>query len=98
MDSRSAEVAVWLAYCPWRPFVFHWLPTHASWLSFVEALFAILSEEILKLADLPDFDVAERTLTDFIATYNALVVLRQLIQRAHLRYRWPSRPTTRRLK
>jgi transposase len=28
----------------------------------------------------------------------ALVVLRQLIQRARLRYRWPTRPTTRRLK
>jgi hypothetical protein len=28
----------------------------------------------------------------------ALVVLRQLIQRARLRYRWPSRPITRRLK
>lgn len=28
----------------------------------------------------------------------ALVVLRQLIQRARLRYRWPSRPTVRRLK
>jgi transposase len=28
----------------------------------------------------------------------ALVVVRQLIQRARLRYRWPSRPTTRRLK
>jgi transposase len=28
----------------------------------------------------------------------ALVVLRQLIQRARARYRWPSRPTTRRLK
>jgi hypothetical protein len=28
----------------------------------------------------------------------ALVVLRQLIHRARLRYRWPSRPTTRRLK
>jgi transposase len=28
----------------------------------------------------------------------ALVVLRQLIQRARHRYRWPSRPTTRRLK
>jgi hypothetical protein len=28
----------------------------------------------------------------------ALVVLRQLIQRARLRYRWPGRPTTRRLK
>ena len=28
----------------------------------------------------------------------ALVVLRQLIQRARLRYRWPARPTTRRLR
>ena len=28
----------------------------------------------------------------------ALVVIRQLIQRARSRYRWPSRPTTRRLK
>lgn len=28
----------------------------------------------------------------------AVVVVRQLIQRARLRYRWPSRPTTRRLK
>ena len=28
----------------------------------------------------------------------ALVVIRQLIQRGRLRYRWPSRPTTRRLK
>lgn len=28
----------------------------------------------------------------------ALVVLRQLIQRSRLRYRWPGRPTTRRLK
>ena len=25
---RSAEVAVWLADRPWRPFVFPWLPTH----------------------------------------------------------------------
>jgi hypothetical protein len=28
----------------------------------------------------------------------ALVVLRQLIQRARLRYRWPTRPTSRRLR
>ena len=57
---RSAEVAVWLAYRPWRPFVFHWLPTHASWLSFVEAWFAILSKKCLTRAELPDFDTAER--------------------------------------
>jgi hypothetical protein len=66
---RSAEVAVRLAYRPWRPFAFHWLPTHASWLSFVEAWFAILSKEGLKRADLADFDAADRSLTDLIATY-----------------------------
>jgi hypothetical protein len=68
---RSAEVAVWLAYRPWRPFVFHWLPTHASWLSFVEVWFSILSRKCLKRSDLADFSAAEQALTDFIATYNA---------------------------
>ena len=66
----SAEVAVYVYYHPDR-FRFHWLPLHASWLSFIEAWFAILSKKCLKRADLPDFDAAERALTDFIATYNA---------------------------
>ncbi len=40
-----------------------------------------------------------QTVVDFyLFLAAALVVLRQLIQRARLRYRWPSRPTTRRLK
>jgi transposase len=40
-----------------------------------------------------------RSVVDFyLFLAAALVVLRQLIQRARLRYRWPSRPTTRRLK
>ena len=68
---RSAEVAVWLAYRPWRPFVFHWLPTHASWLSFVEVWFSILSKKCLKRSDFADFTTAEQALSDFIATYNA---------------------------
>ena len=68
---RSAEVAVWLAFRPWRPFVFHWLPTHASWLSFIEVWFSILSKKCLKRSDLADFAAAEQTLLDFIATYNA---------------------------
>jgi len=67
---RSAEVAVWLAFRPWRTFVFHWLPTHTSWLSFVEAWFAILSKKCLARSELADFAAAERPLTDFIATYN----------------------------
>jgi hypothetical protein len=40
-----------------------------------------------------------RSVVDFyLFLAAALVVLRQLIQRARLRYRWPARPTTRRLK
>ncbi len=40
-----------------------------------------------------------RSVVDFyLFLAAALVVLRQLIQRARLRYRWPTRPTTRRLK
>jgi len=68
---RLAEVAVWLAYRPWRTFVFHWLPTHASWLSFVEVWFSILSRKCLKRSEFAAFAVAEQALTDFIATYNA---------------------------
>ena len=40
-----------------------------------------------------------RSVVDFyLFLAAALVVLRQLVQRARLRYRWPARPTTRRLK
>jgi len=34
----SAEVANWLATHPQRTFVFHFLPVHASWLSFYRGL------------------------------------------------------------
>ena len=66
----SAEVAVYLYYRPER-FAFHWLPLHASWLSFVEAWFAILAKKCLKRAELADFAAAERTIGAFVATYNA---------------------------
>jgi hypothetical protein len=33
---RSAEVARWLDAHPERTFVFHFLPVHTSWLSFIE--------------------------------------------------------------
>ena len=66
----SAEVARYLAARPER-FAFHWLPKHASWLSFVEAWFAILAKKCLKRSGLADFAAAERTITGFIATYNA---------------------------
>jgi DDE superfamily endonuclease len=66
----SAEVAVYVAYRPWR-FRFRWLPVHASWLSFIEVWFAVLSKKCLKRGELADFAAAERHITDFIATYNA---------------------------
>jgi hypothetical protein len=66
----SAEVTRYLATRPER-FACQWLPVHASWLSCVEAWFAILSKKCLKRSELADFAAAERTITDFIATYNA---------------------------
>lgn len=66
----SAEVAVYLAYRPWR-FRLHWLPLHASWLSFIEAWFSILGKKCLKRAELADFAAADKAISDFIATYDA---------------------------
>jgi hypothetical protein len=67
---RCAEVAVYFYYHPDR-FAFHWLPLHASWLSFIEAWFAILSKKCLTRSELADFAAAERTILAFIATYDA---------------------------
>jgi len=67
---RSAEVAVYVAYRPWR-FQFHWLPLHASWLSFIEVWFAILSKKCLARSELADFLAADKAITAFIATYDA---------------------------
>jgi hypothetical protein len=66
----SAEVALFVYYRPGR-FAFHWLPLHASWLSFVKAWFAILTKKCLKRAESADFAAAARTIADFLATYNA---------------------------
>ena len=67
---RSAAVAVYVYERPGR-FAVHWLPLHASWLSFIEAWFAILSKKCLKRSELADFAAAERAITEFIATYDA---------------------------
>jgi transposase len=67
---QSAEVAVYVYYHPDR-FQFHWLPTHASWLSFIEAWFAILSKKCLARSELAAFAAAQQAITDFIATYDA---------------------------
>lgn len=65
----SAEVAVFVYYRPGR-FQFHWLPVHASWLSFIEAWFAILSKKCLHRWEVADGRTAEQTITDFVTTYN----------------------------
>jgi transposase len=66
----SAEVAVYVAYRPWR-FHFHWLPLHASWLSFIEAWFAILAKKCLARSTWDAFAAAATGISDFITTYNA---------------------------
>lgn len=68
---RSAELAVWLAYRPWRRFVFHYLPVHGSWLSFIEVWFSILARKCLRRAHFPDAATAAREIRAFIATYDA---------------------------
>ena len=65
----SAEVALFIYYHPGR-YQFHWLPLHASWLSFIEAWFAILSKKCLRRSELADFAAAKQHITDFVATYN----------------------------
>jgi transposase len=67
---QSAEVASWLDTHPQRTFVFHFLPVHASWLSFVEVWFSILSSKCLKRADFADATVATHQIEGFMTTYN----------------------------
>jgi transposase len=67
---RSAEVATWLATHAARTFIFHFLPVHASWLSFIEVWFSILSRKCLRRADFSDATVATRQIEAFITTYN----------------------------
>src|SRR5438128_98512 len=43
----SAEVVTWLDAHPQRTFVFHFLPVHASWLSFIELYFSIIQRKVL---------------------------------------------------
>lgn len=67
---HSAEVRSWLAAHPERRFVFHFLPIHASWLSFIEVWFSILSRKCLRRADFPDASVATERIEAFITTHN----------------------------
>ena len=60
----------WLAAHPQRTFVFHFLPVHASWLSFIEVWFSVLSRKCLKRADFADAAIATEQIEGFITTYD----------------------------
>jgi hypothetical protein len=66
----SAEVQAWLAAHPERTFVFHFLPVHASWLSFIEVWFSTLSRKCLRGASFADATIATQKIEAFIRTYN----------------------------
>lgn len=66
----SAEVVRWLDAHPQRTFVFHFLPVHASWLSFIEVWFSILSRKCLRRADFADASIATQQIEGFMLTYN----------------------------
>jgi DDE superfamily endonuclease len=67
---RSAEVAAWLADHPARTFHFHFLPVHASWLSFIEVWFSILSRKCLRRADFANTSIASQEIEAFMTNYN----------------------------
>src|SRR3954467_11113515 len=66
----SAEVNAWLAGHAQRTFIFHFLPVHASWLSFIEVWFSILSRKCLRRADFADAAIATQQIEAFMLTYN----------------------------
>ena len=66
----SAEVQTWLVAHPERSFVFHFLPVHASWLSFIEVWFSILSRKCLRRASFTDAIMATQEIEGFMTTYN----------------------------
>jgi hypothetical protein len=67
---HSAEVATWLDAHAERRFVFHFLPVHASSLSFIEVWFSILSRKCLRRAAFADDHVATVEIEAFMTTYN----------------------------
>lgn len=66
----SAEVARWLDAHPERTFLFHFLPVHASWLSFIEVWFSILSRKCLRRAEFENATIATQRIEAFMLTYN----------------------------
>ena len=67
---RSAEVRAWLADHAERTFVFHFLPVHVSWLSFIEVRFSPLSRKCLRGASFGNATIATQEIEAFMRTYN----------------------------
>ena len=53
-----------------KRFVFHYTPTHGSWLNQVELWFSILTRRVLRHGDFPTPDHLVRTIERFIETWN----------------------------
>jgi transposase len=65
----TPEVKAWLAEHP--RFVFHFTPTHASWLNQVECWFSILSRKVLRRGAHSSRRDLARKLLDYIEYWNA---------------------------
>jgi len=64
----TPSVKEWLAAHP--RFVFHYTPTHASWLNQIEAWFSILSKKALRRGSFPTKDALAKAILDYIAYWN----------------------------
>jgi len=71
-STRTApETQDWMAAHPAR-LVWHFLPTHASWLNQIEIWFSLLQRKCLARASWCDYTELERHVLAFIRTYNRL--------------------------
>jgi transposase len=67
----SPETQDWMDAHP-RHVVWHFLPTHASWLNQIEIWFSILQRKCLARGSWCDYTELERHILAFIRTYNRL--------------------------
>src|SRR5579884_40023 len=65
----TPEVKAWLADHP--RFVFHYTPTHASWLNQIECWFSILNAKVLKRGDFASRDTLRWAILQYIAYWNS---------------------------
>jgi transposase len=65
---KGAKVQAWLAEHPY--FIFHFPPTHCSWMNQVEQWFSILQRKRLKISNFKDKDTLAQQIQAFIAQWN----------------------------